>query len=266
MLAEKPGQQLLVYDHGSGLGLNVPFFDSYATSEGFASFNNPVRVLAVCDALRHTFVDRGRDGRRVLCPKWGTLTCAEHIRCNDEFGEWHERRFGTQPGQVEEGFWLLGGEDADLTQLTTEADYQRLLEPPPVDVTPLEPRAEKLTPESARRMLAQPLPPVRDLAEGILLDLATDEEERLVLLEAIVRERPAWLPGLLPALVRQERIPTLAEAALRWWPEGFDPAAVVFASRWSTDGVVRNLARQILARDDPEFGRREEARAVVEGR
>ena len=262
--AEASGQELLAYNHGHGLGLAIPPLDGFVASERFA-VNNGARVLAVGDSLRHTFVDRRRDGSRVLCPVWRTITCAEHLQCHAEFGAWFQERHGRRPGQPAEGFWLRGPGDEDLHLLVEPEEFQRLVAPSSAAASRLPaPTGDAMA--DALALLETPVPPARDGVEAALFDPEGNGEGRQPLVEELARQRPGWFRALLPTMVRQENVPTLAEAALRRWPDDLDLAPVTFAARWSTDAVVRELAKEVLARLDPSFAEREAARRILDGR
>ena len=255
-IAEAEGRPLVLLNRGDALGHTIPFLDEFVISEGFGNLVQGA-VLAVADGGRHNFVDRTRDGRRLECPTWGTVTCAEHIRTAEEFGDWYRETHGEEHGESEEGLWHSGpGAEDELTpmssvfQLLVEEHTATLEASAPLDLSSLE--------AAAHEGDALPLVRSRHLeARRRVAKLLFEGSQRVqVAIVTALREdgRPGSLE-LLDAAIRQDRDPELALLALDGGGSG-DFAPIERAALWSTDERVRAAADKILTHEMEGWNRR----------
>ncbi len=268
-IAGEEKRPLLVYQRGQGLGLAIEFLDSFVTTAEFCERSGGA-VLLVADALRHNFVDRRRDGTRLVCSKWGSLTCAEHGAAAAEFSSWFESSSGAPAGESEEGVWLQKPDQTELAPLaglrTLREDLQLAEASAPRadwdELADLAGRAE--APEAARSLVALPHRAARDRVEAIVFGGASLEKCR-ALIEALAAEGSPRAQEMLAACVTQPRDGALALLALGSWPEGFDLAPVRYAALWSDSDVVRQAARKRLIAESEADRRVDRAREIVAG-
>ena len=257
--AQNERRPLVVYYRGSGLGLAVPYLDRAVTSEAAAE------VLAGCvcvlaDRIRHTFVDRRRDGAPVLCPRYGVLTCGEHAAAEADFAAWwSQSNGGAAPGESEEGLFLIPW-DAEApgrpAYQLSGADLAARLEGalPSADLDALTARAlggeDRI---AAHVLLSSSGRAGRQRAEALLFGEGTNEAARANLIGALAQAMamdPAWA-GLLPRLLSQIADEDLALRAVGAWPAGLDPAPLIHASQWHPSPRVAEAATARLAEDWP---------------
>ena len=210
---------------------------------------------------------RRADGRRLPCPRWGTITCTEHIASNEQFVAWYLDTHGAAPGESEEGFWIRGPGEAEPALVR---DFESFFEAGPevteaVSVAQLSDVVTRLEgpngAEAARRLVAIRRREARDRIEDVLHD--GEARARAVLAEQVVADDTAYSRELCAALVYQRADAELARLILASWPSGTDLAPVESAARWSPDEGVRKEAAKVLARELSGFERRGAAREVL---
>ncbi len=257
--AQNERRPLVVYYRGSGLGLAVPYLDRAVTSEAAAALLADC-VCVLADRIRHTFVDRRRDGTPVLCPRYGVLTCGEHAAAEADFAAWwSESNGGAAPGESEEGLFLIPW-DAEApgrpAYQLSGADLAARLEGalPPADLDALTARAlggeDRI---AAHVLLSSSGRAGRQRAEALLFGEGSNEAARANLIGALGQAMamdPAWA-GLLPRLLSQIADEDLALRAVAAWPAGLDPAPLIHASQWHPSPRVAEAATARLAQDWP---------------
>ena len=259
--AAAEGRALVVYQRGDALGLAVPALDAFVTSPEFVRGTREA-VLLLGDAERRTFVERRRDGRRVSCPRFGTVTCGEHARVEGELRTWFGEWLGHEPGEAEEGLWLLapGAETPErLVDLARLADFAPAAAPveasAPRPDEPFEALEASVGADdgggAARALVGEHGLGARLAVERILFEGFRSGPARGALLGALAAEASAEARELFATCVRQEADPELELAALERWPAGFDLDAVVHAWRWAPLVEVRAAAERVLARERP---------------
>lgn len=260
--AAREGRALLVYNRGHALGRGVAALDALVESPEFARASRAA-VLLVADFERLTRVERRRDGRRVSCPRFGAVTCAEHVRAAEELAAWWEELLGAPPGESEEGLWLFlpGAEEperlGDLARLE-----ERIALAPAVEAGsalgsgPFEALEASLGDErgenEARALVGERSLGARLLLERVLWDGFRSGPARAALLVALAEDASPSSRELLAACVRQGLDPELQQAALEVWPAGLAPEPLVHVLCWSPRPELRALAAQVLARERPD--------------
>jgi tetratricopeptide (TPR) repeat protein len=253
--ARAEGRFLLVYQRGHGLGLAVEELDARVTSPEFVRATQGV-VLLLSDAERATFVDRRRDGRRVSCPRFGTVTCGEHVRVHAEASAWLEECLGAPPGESEEGLWLFAP-GADRPELLRDLTRLAELPSPTVELAgePFEALEASLGGEDgggeARLLVGTRSLSARLVAERILWDGFRSSPARAFLLAALAESPSPDARELLAASARQCVDGELQRAALEVWPAGAELEPVVHAWRWSPSSEARAVAEKVLSRERP---------------
>lgn len=270
-IARDEGRPLVVYDRGQALGLSIPFLDRFAAGPRFAERTRGA-VVAVADPARHTFVDRRRDGTRLPCPKWGALTCAEHVQTARQFDAWYLDEHGSEPGESEEGLWIQRQGASTLERLEGGGFFQEegggLPETAEAasgakDIAAIEAGLAGDDPvAAARELVAMHRRASRDAIESVLFDDDSSPEGVHALVGALAEDDDPASKELLGVLVWQPR-ERLAMEALRAWPEGRELGPVVFASRWSRSEAVRAAARELLGREQEGYARVEIARRLA---
>src|SRR5262245_11052601 len=264
--ARSEGRALLVYQRGDALGLSVGELDELVTSSAFARATQGV-VLLVSDAERRTFVERRHDGRRVCCPRFGTITCGEHLRVHEEVGAWLEELLGAPPGESEEGLWLLQAGSTQPERLIDLARLSELPAPPALHAGPFEALEASLGGEDgggeARELVGTRSLEARLACERILWEGFRSSPARGFLLTALAEDPGESARELLAASVSQCVDTELELGALAVWPRGVALAPVQHAWRWSPAAEARSAAEKVLLRerpDDPVW----KARAVLD--
>jgi len=246
---------LVIYYRGAGLGLGVPFYDIAVRESTFAEATRGAVVL-ICDKVRRTYYDRRRDGRRIVAPDWGSVTCGEHIAAAAEFDTWFEELTGEAPGEDAEGLHFLapGSEVLEPTSLAALSDME--MPAAPVATPSFEAVEAALSGASGRtealELVQLHTRQARDQVERILWDGFRDGAAQDHLVRALAEDGDPSSRELLAACVRQTRNPLLARMALSHWPSGADLGPVWFAARWALQGDVRSAAWEVLSREAGE--------------
>ncbi len=245
---------VLVYHRvGGGIGPSVEYLQRHLHSASFARATAGAITL-LADGLRHTFTDRRRDGRLVLCPRSGGLTCAEHLACGHDF----ERRWYAGGGEV------LGLRSNGLYRVTAEGLSR---------VSPMEDTFERYRPDGGRLpdrgapsgsaevepSRGAPLPTeveglvrsrrlaARRALEELIFETGTADQRLHAV--AFLGEYPgADNDELLAVLARQHADPFLATVALHAWREDLGTEVPRFALQTSTSPATRAAAISALAR------------------
>ena len=245
---------LLVVQRGHALGLGVGALDELVGSHEFARATQGV-VLLLSDAERRTFVERRHDGRRVNCPRFGTVTCGEHVRAHDEVCAWFGELFGAPPGESEEGLWLLPAGSAQPERLHDLARLAELAAPPALLSGPFEALEASLGGEDggseARELVGVRSLEARLACERILWEGFRSSPARGFLLAALAEDQSPSARELLAASTRQCADTELELGALAVWPRGEELAPVQHAWRWSPSAEVRAAAEKLLVRERP---------------
>jgi len=264
--ARSEGRALLLYQRGDALGLGVSELDELVTSSEFARATQGL-VLIVSDAERLTFVERRHDGRRVSCPRFGTVTCGEHLRAHDEVSAWLGELFGEPPGESEEGLWLFPAGSTEPERLRDLARLAELPAPSALRTGPFEALEASLGGEDggseARELVGTRSLEARLACERILWEGFRSSPARGFVLTALAEDPSPSARELLAASARQCGDTELELAALAVWPRGQELAPVQHAWRWSPSSDVRAAAEKVLLRerpDDPVW----KARAVLD--
>ena len=256
-LADSEGRPLFVYARGAGLGLSVPFYDRMATSSAFGERLGNA-VLVVADALRHNFVDRTTAGRRLPCPKWGSIACADHVAAAAEFADWFRAREGREPGEATEGFWARTADEDALHMLVLEGLFSRV-EPAQIFAAGVETRFDPAA-LAPTELVLERRRAARDRVEELLF--RPGMRERPALVDALVADEHPSSRDLLAAAGRQLHDAELLLLVLERDPEvALD--SVQRAAWWSTDLRVRETAEAILARRLEGHERLTAARSMV---
>ncbi len=255
--ARSEGRPLLIYNRGDALGLAIPYLDALVTSPAFAARSRGA-VLVVCDRVRRTFVDRRHDGRRVACPQWTPLTCSEHQQAALDFGAWHRELTGAEPGESEEGLFLLlpGSERperiADLEQLPVlTVENGEGLSPAPFEAVEASLGGGDGGGE-ARLLVATRSQAARESVERILREGFASSPARGHLLRALAEDDHPASRAALAACVRQTADAELELAALEVWPAGLDLEPLMHALCWSPEETMREAARAVIERERPQ--------------
>ncbi len=258
--ARAEGRVLLVYNRGQALGLAVPALDALVSGEEFAERARDA-ILVVCDRTRRTFVDRRHDGRRVACPQWAPLTCTEHQTSAEEFAAWWRELEGSEPGESEEGLFVLRPGEERPRRLTDAGELEHLAtsEERVLTLAPFEAVEASLGGEDggaeARGLVGHRSLAARIAAEQVLWEGFASSPARGHLLRALAEDGHPSSRGLLAVCVSQCVDPVLELAALEVWPAGLDPAALEHALSWSPSEAVRTAALAALRRSRPDDGR-----------
>ena len=235
----------LVYHRvGGGVGPSVEYLQRYLHSEAFErAAAGGVTVLA--DRLRHTFVDRGRDGRLVFCPRAERVTCAEHIACAEEL----EPRWREQFGRIDlmaNGLFRITGAGLERIGLSQDT-FERFR--PGRDFDASESVAAHVpapTPSSDPGVLAQSSTLAERRALEALLFDSRDDPRRIAAVSALAANPGPDNDELLVALVRQREDPALSAMALGSWRPDLGTEAPLMAWQ-SSDRRVRAAAARALA-------------------
>jgi tetratricopeptide (TPR) repeat protein len=254
---EREERPVLVYHRvGGGIGPAVEYLQRYLHSDGFARATSGAITL-LADGLRHTFVDRRRDGRLVFCPRSGGLTCAEHLATGEEFLQRWAAQEGGRIGLEANGLYRVTADGLSRVG-RSEDTFERL------------PRswgrrtgsegtngetAENTSENSAGSMGAAPgahdlarsgrLKARRALERVIFEGKGVEREEAVA---AISAHSSRENDELLIALVRQHADEDLAVLALLSWPGPLGSSAPIFALSTSPSSRVRRAAALALAR------------------
>jgi tetratricopeptide (TPR) repeat protein len=248
---------MVVYNRGQALGLAIPFLDRFVVGERFAGMVDGA-IVVVADWLRHEFVDRTRDGRRLHCRVWGTVTCGEHIAAAGEFSEWYRASHGAPPGESEEGLWILRPGEDEPGRLDQGIEFFTEELPRLVEASASRSDVGSLDVHELLRMERRA---ARERIEEILFDPEAPERG-IVLLELSERDDP-WARGLLAAAASQLEDAPLASDVIALWNDD-DLAPVRYAALWSWHFTVRPGALAILEKLDEGHARRQLARRIVE--
>lgn len=253
--AEREGRALLAYHRGDGLGLAAAALDELVTSPEFARATEGL-VLLVGDAERRTFVDRRRDGRRVDCPRFGTVTCGEHQRADAELRACLGEVLGRALGESEEGLWLWLPGRAAPEPLRSLAEIAELAPAERHGSEPFEALEASLGGQDggseARALVAENSLAARLALERILWEGFRSSPARGHLLGALAEAASPSARELLDACVRQMTDAELQLSALAVWPQGLELDAVLHVWRWSPKLEVRAAAEKVLLRERPD--------------
>ncbi|MCZ6598060.1 MAG: hypothetical protein O7B99_10500 [Planctomycetota bacterium] len=259
---QEEGRRVLVYHRvGGGVGPNVEFVQRYLHSDAFErATQGAITVLA--DGLRHTFADRGRDGRLVMCPRAGGVTCAEHMASVEEFERlWHARGPQGPPSSGRVGLYANGLFEVTgdgLARVGRSRDtFERLgggrgSEGEPAATTPIEPApvAQDVAALARSRRLADR----RELERRIFDPTSRDERARAV---AAVAGHPGTdNDALLAAIASQHVDAELARAALAAWRAELGSEVPLRALQTSPAGATAAAAAGALARVGDDSARR----------
>ena len=263
-IAAAESRPLLIYNRGQGLGLLVPYLDTLARSDRFKEQTDGAVVL-VADGVNHNFVERTRSGRRLPCPKWGPMTCLEHLTAATEFASWYFQNHGSASGESEEALWIqpVGGE---MTAM--EMGFELFVGDMPIVVDASATTTVDL-PELVRRAAydtAAPLVAVRrraarDRVERLLFEGPENVQGNVI--GALRADEHRLSRELIDSAIRQLRDPGLARLALNGWRDGGDVTALEQAARWSSDTDLRQAAAKVLETAKEGYGRVAIARAIV---
>jgi len=250
----REGRPALVYHRiGGGIGPSVEYLQRHLHSEDFET-QTAGAVTVLADSLRHTFVDRRRDGRLVLCPRAGGVTCGEHMRCAEEFAPLWRGSFDLVLGLESNGLFLITPEGlARATEIEDVFERYRA----PQSAPGAEAEAEE--PEIVANL--RPGPEQNDITA---LALSTSLPARRALERILFESEPgdlraaavravATTPGpdndeLMRALARQHADADLAALSLALWPARLGNEAPLFALQTSGAAQIRAAAAQALAR------------------
>jgi len=250
----REGRPALVYHRiGGGIGPSVEYLQRHLHSDAFeAQTAGAITLLA--DSLRHTFVDRRRDGRLVLCPRAGGVTCGEHVRCAEEFAPLWRGSFDMVLGLESNGLFLITPDGlARATEIEDVFERYRVPESAPgsegeIAEPEIVANLRRGSAESDVAALAHSTSlPARRALERVLFESGSND------LRATAVEAVAANPGpdndeLMRALARQHVDAELAGLALAAWQPGLGSGAPLFALQTSTSPAVRAAAARALAR------------------
>ncbi len=260
--AAREGRALLVYNRGHALGRAVPALDQQVCAAEFARATRDA-VLLLADFERLTFVERRRDGRRLSCPRFGTVTCGEHVRAAEELEAWLSEVLGAPPGESEQGLWLLvpGAEVpgrldglarlAELAPANAPLEASAALGAGPFEALEASLGGERGDSE-ARALVSEHSLGARLLLERVLWDGFRSGPARGSLLAALAEDGNPSSGELLAACVRQGVDPELQQAALALWPPNLGLEPIVHVLNWSPRPELRALAAEVLARERPD--------------
>jgi len=248
--ARTEGRPLIIYYRGAGLGLGVAFYDMAVRGEVFPELTRGA-VLLVCDKVRRTYRDRRRDGRRILAPNWGSVTCGEHIAAANEFDVWYEELTGEAPGEEAEGLHLWTPATDELRAISLP-ELPGLERPATASWPSFEAQEAALSGASgraqARELVRTRTRRARDLVERIVWGGFHEGSAREHLVRALAEDEDPGSRELLAACVRQTLDPPLSGMALACWPGDADLDPVWFAARWARTVEVRTAAWEVLSR------------------
>ncbi len=286
-LAALEHRALFVYCRGEGLTLAIPFLDRSVARRPLAEAVAGM-VCVVADHARHGRADRDSRGRRVLCPRFGAITCGDHLRAWDEIcASWPELRVDGEGAEPTEGFLLLGPDGARLVPgggrggafgaaLGDALARWRAAVGPPIDGIDLAAHLSDLLWNeglaqlaAAQQLVDWPSARARGVVEALLgvgdraalpigggagHELVVPTSTLTALLDALAARPAAENLELLDALVDAEGVAPLALDRL---PPGADVGRVWRALQWSDEPQVRSAAARALLRlDDGEETRR----------
>ncbi len=247
--AEAEGTRALAYHRvGGGVGPSVEYLQRYLHSTTFErAAAGAITVLA--DGLRHTFTDRRRDGRLVMCPRAGGVTCAEHIACAAEFeARWRSQQ-GPRLGLASNGLFEVTADGLERRGRMQDT-YERFRPGRDFDEEPEPAGAPQLRPElprdAATLAKSRSLPHRRELERRVFEPAS--EQERADALAALAAHPSADNDELLHALARQKADPELAASVLAAWRAELGSGSPLFALQTSRSAAERAPAVAALAR------------------
>ena len=245
--AHQGGLALAFHRAAGGVGPSVEYLQRALHSRHFEQATGG-HLTVLADRLRHTFADRRRDGRLILCPRAGGVTCAEHIACAVEFEERYRRDVRPRLGLESNGLFAVSAEG--LERIGRSQDTFERFRPgrdfdaatPKVAAVPEPPlTADPTVWASSRRLIH------RRALEAQLFE-APEAAARHAALEAVVAAGGTDNDELLTAVARQLVDPELARRALEAWRPDLGSAAPRFALQANPDAAVRAAALMALAR------------------
>jgi len=248
--AERTARRVLVYHRvGGGLGPSVEYLQRYLHSSGFEeAARGAITLLA--DRLRHTFTDRRRDGRLVMCPRARGVSCGEHMACAEEFETlWRESDLGVL-SRDSNGLYQVNAEGLQRIS-RVEDTFERFSDPGTEPDAPRAAGGEKRPSAPWRTASAEVLSASRVLAARRELERRlfepTSAEQRAAAVRALGARGGADNDELLDALARQPVDVELARLALEVWPSRLGEWTPLLVLQIGTAPAVREAAATALA-------------------